>query len=327
MSQPSRGQPPSRVQAQVPSPTFMRLPYTYDYEALDIAIVGIPWDGGTSVRVGSRRAPREIREMSVRLHRLHPTYGVSPLDLCVVGDVGDAPVYPFDQSKSLESVAKFFRQLAECGVAPVIAGGDHLATLPVLRGIVRDRPVALVHFDAHCDTADFSAEGERFAASTPFRRAIEEGLVDPKRVVQIGLRESLRSDEKMRWARSQGVRQITMDEIYDCRLDEVIQEMRRVVGDHPTYVTFDIDGLDPAFAPGTGTPVIGGLTTYQAQRLLRGLLGLNIVGGDVMEVSPPYDFNNCTALVGASLMYELLCLIATKEGLGTAAEPRTDIRP
>lgn len=296
--------------ADRPSSTFMATPFTSDTTNLGVAIIGVPWDGGTPVRVGARYAPGEIRRMSERIHARHPIYGTSPFELCKVADLGDVRTMPFDQSASLAAIEAFFRHIADNAVAPVTAGGDHLITLPILRALARNRPFALVQFDAHSDTADTSRDGSKLSSATPFRRAIEEGLLDPKRVVQIGIRGAVRSFEKMQWAFDQGIRQITVDEIHDSGLKAVISKIREIIGEHPTYVTFDIDGVDPAFAPGTGAPVVGGVTSYEAQRIIRGLAGAQIIGGDVVEVSPPYDLQSITSLLGASLLYEILCLVA-----------------
>ncbi len=310
--------------ATEPFPTFLRLPFVSNAKLLDIAIAGVPFDGGTRLRVGSRQAPRQIRTASELLHGLHLKHGFSPLDLCTLGDVGDVVIAPFDQDANLAAIEAFFAELWDSGAAPVAIGGDHLITLPILRAIGRTTPLAVVQFDAHADTAMASPEGARFTSSTPFRRAVEEGLVDPRRFVQIGLRGTLGSMERMDWARAQGIRQFTVDEMYDIGIDAVIRETRSIIGHHPTYVTFDIDGIDPAYAPGTGTPVVGGFSSYEAQRILRGLSGAAVIGGDVTEVSPPYDLRGITALLGASLVHEIICLVAQtragrKEGLQPAS--------
>ena len=290
-------------------PTFMGISPSPDLRDLDVAVVGIPWDGGTPGRVGSRHGPQEIRKMSLRLRRMHPVIEASPFDLCVVGDLGDVPVRPFDQAATLKSIRSFYEQLHAHSVIPVTIGGDHFVTLPIFRAIAQRSPVGMIQFDAHCDTADTSAYGDRLAAATTFRRAVEEGLLDPQRVIQIGIRGPARTFEGLQWARSVGIRQITMDEFHERGVDGVMDEARAVLGSGPTYVSFDIDGIDPAVAPGTGVPVIGGYTTYEAQRMLRCLSGLNIVGGDVVEISPLYDVNNYTSLLGASLAFEIIYLV------------------
>jgi guanidinopropionase len=185
-----------------------------------------------------------------------------------------------------------------------------LVTLPILRAIAREKPVGLVHFDAHSDTSDSYFGGEKYTHGTPFRRAIEEGLVDPKRMIQIGIRGSIYSADEKDWARSVGIRIVHIEEYFELGPARVIAEARRIVGDGPTYVSFDVDGLDPVYAPGTGTPEVGGYSTAEAQQMLRGLAGLDLVGGDVVEVAPPFDPSGNTALVGATMMFEILCVLA-----------------
>ncbi|MGE0723402.1 MAG: agmatinase [Alphaproteobacteria bacterium] len=291
-------------------PTFMRLPVMRDPAGLDIALIGVPWDGGTTNRAGARHGPREIRNMSSLMRKVHPVSRIEPYRLARVADIGDTPVNPIDLMDTLGRIERFFARVHAAGAIPLSAGGDHLVTLPILRAIAAGRPVGMVHFDAHSDTWDSYFGGHRFTHGTPFRRAIEEGLLDPKRTVQIGIRGSLYQPGDMDWAHEQGIRVIAIEEFYDLGVARVIEEARRVVGDGPTYVSFDVDGLDPVFAPGTGTPEVGGFTTHEAQRMLRGLQGLNLVGGDVVEVSPPFDQSGNTALVGATMMFEILCVLA-----------------
>jgi guanidinopropionase len=291
-------------------PTFMRLPHIPDPSRVDIALIGVPWDGGTTNRAGARHGPREIRNMSSFMRKVHHVSRIAPYELARIADLGDAPVNPIDLGDSLGRIERFFRKVHEAGAVPLSAGGDHLITLPILRAIARERSVGLIHFDAHSDTNDHYFGDNRYTHGTPFRRAVEEGLLDPKRTVQIGIRGSIYSPGDMEFAESSGMRVIYMEEF--CRIgeDKAIAEIRRVVGDGPTYISFDVDGLDPVFAPGTGTPEIGGLTTREAQHIVRGLQGLNLVGGDVVEVSPPFDPSGNTALVGASFMFEIMCLLA-----------------
>ena len=290
--------------------TFMRLPLVDDPEALDIALCGIPWDGGTTNRPGARHGPREIRNASSLIRRVNPANGIAPFALCRVADVGDAPVNPVDIMDSLARIQSFFARLAAAGAVPLSAGGDHLVTLPILRALAPDRPLGLVHFDAHSDTWDTYFGGFRYTHGTPFRRAIEERLIDPRRTIQIGIRGSLYDEGELDFALEQGIRVVRIEEFYDLGLDAVVAEARRVAGDGPTYVSFDVDGLDPVYAPGTGTPEVGGFTTHEAQRMIRGLAGLDLVGADVVEVSPPFDPSGNTALVGATMMFELLCVLA-----------------
>ena len=291
-------------------PTFMRLPVERDAARLDIALVGVPWDGGTTNRPGARHGPREIRNMSSMMRKIHAVSGIQPYQLARVGDHGDVPVNPADLTDTLGRVERFFARVHAAGAIPLSAGGDHLITLPIMRAIARHRPVGMVHFDAHSDTWDSYFGGYKYTHGTPFRRAIEEGLLDPKRTVQIGIRGSLYNADDMDWAYAQGIRVIGIEEYFDLGVARVIEEARRVVGDGPTYVSFDVDGLDPVYAPGTGTPEVGGFSTHEAQRMLRGLQGLDLVGGDVVEVSPPFDQTGNTALVGATMMFEILCVLA-----------------
>jgi guanidinopropionase len=211
---------------------------------------------------------------------------------------------------SLKRIEQFFAKVHAAAAVPLSVGGDHLITLPIFRAIARERPVGMIHFDAHSDTNDRYFGDNRYTHGTPFRRAVEEGLLDPKRVVQIGIRGSIYGPGDMDFAESTGMRVIYMEEFCKLGEDKVIAETRRVVGEGPTYISFDVDGLDPVYAPGTGTPEIGGISTREAQHILRGLQGLNLIGGDVVEVSPPFDPSGNTALVGATLMFEIMCLLA-----------------
>jgi guanidinopropionase len=288
----------------------MRLPAVTNLTDVDIALVGVPWDGGTTNRAGARHGPREIRNMSSFMRRVHHVSGIAPYDLLRVGDVGDAPVNPIDLLDSLKQIEQFFSTIHRAGAIPISAGGDHLVTLPIFRAIAKDRPVGMVHFDAHSDTNDTYFGDNPYTHGTPFRRAVEEGLLDPHRTVQIGIRGSVYSADDLDFAKAAGIRVIHMEEFADIGVAATLEEVRRVVGTGPTYVSFDVDALDPCFAPGTGTPEIGGITTLEAQQMLRGLRGLNLVGGDVVEVSPPFDPSGNTALVGATMMFELLCVIA-----------------
>jgi len=291
-------------------PTFMRLPHLTDPSQLDIALIGVPWDGGTTNRAGARHGPREIRNMSSFMRKVHHVSRIAPYELARVADLGDAPVNPIDLMDSLKRIEGFFAKLHEAGALPLSAGGDHLITLPIYRAIARARPIGMVHFDAHSDTNDRYFGDNKYTHGTPFRRAVEEGLLDPKRTVQIGIRGSIYSPEDMDFAESQGMRVIYMEEFCELGVEATIAEARRVVGSGPTYISFDVDGLDPVYAPGTGTPEIGGLSTREAQHILRGLQGLDLIGGDVVEVAPPFDPSGNTALVGATIMFEILCLLA-----------------
>lgn len=292
--------------------TFMRLPHIAATEAdeVDIGLIGVPWDGGTTNRAGARHGPRQIRDLSTMARNAHHATGITPFELCNCADLGDTPVNPVDIEDTLKRVEDFYAQVVKQGIVPLTAGGDHLITLPIMRALCRDGPVGMVHFDAHTDTLDRYFGESKYAHGTPFRRAIEEGLLDPERTVQIGIRGALYSSSDKDWGLEQGIRVIEIEEYNELGINAVIAEARRVVGDAKAYVSFDVDALDPVYAPGTGTPEIGGITTYDAQRMLRGLRGLNLIGGDVVEVSPPFDPSGNTALVAVTMMFEILCLLA-----------------
>lgn len=290
--------------------TFMRVPLQRDPAGLDIAMVGVPYDGGTTCRAGARHGPREIRNQSSLVRGIHHVHRFNPFDLCRIADAGDVVFEKvFDRDTVLADIETFYRGIIAAGALPLTAGGDHSITWPIFRAVAAQRPIGMIHVDAHCDTwGDWG--GSRFHHGSPFRCAVEEGLLDPKRAVQIGIRGGQMVDDGWRFSAESGMRVIFMEEFSALGVEAVIAEARSVVGDGPTYITFDVDGLDPVYAPGTGTPEIGGITTREAQQLLRGLIGLNLVGGDVVEVSPPFDPSGNTALVGATMMYEILCLLA-----------------
>jgi len=294
--------------------TLMRLPYLdFDHEAfsqVDIGLVGIPWDGGTTNRAGARHGPRQVRDLSTMIRNVNRASGINPFAMCNCADLGDTPVNPVDVMDSMARIKTFFDRVCDAGVAPLAVGGDHLSTLPIMRALAKNGPVGMVHFDAHTDTWDGYFGGFKYTHGTPFRRAVEEGLLDPKRTVQIGIRGALYNDAEDTWGQQQGIRVIDIDEFHAMGIEAVMKEARRVVGDGPTYVSFDVDALDPVYAPGTGTPEIGGITTLEAQWAVRALRGLNLVGGDVVEVSPPFDTSGNTAMVGATMLFEILCVLA-----------------
>lgn len=299
-------------------PSFMRLPHVAlddsDIDMVDIGLVGIPWDGGTTNRPGARHGPRQLRDLSTMIRLVHPISKIKPFSLANCADMGDAPVNPADVQDTLAKVTKFYSALADQNITPMTAGGDHLVSLPILRGIVKDGPVGMIHFDAHTDLYEGYFGGFDYTHGTPFRRAIIEGILDPKRVVQIGIRGTMYDGADIEWGLEQGVRIIRIEELYDRGIDDVMAEARKIVGDDPTYVSFDIDGIDPSQAPGTGTPEVGGFTTHEAQRMVRKLQGLNIIGADLVEVSPPFDQSGNTAWVGVSIIFELLCILADAVG-------------
>jgi guanidinopropionase len=294
--------------------TFMRLPHVAlgDAEDVEIGITGVPWDGGTTNRAGARHGPRQMRDLSTLTRNVHHVHGLRPYELANCADLGDAPVNPVDLVDTLNRVQDFYDQLCGAGIVPLTAGGDHLISLPILRALakVHGKPLGMVHFDAHTDTYDRYFGDYQYTHGTPFRRAIEEQALDPRRTIQIGIRGGLYGPEDKEWGLEQGIRVIEIEEYMDLGVEKVIEEARRVVGDEKTYISFDVDALDPVYAPGTGTPEIGGLNTHDCQQMLRGLRGLNLAGGDVVEVAPPFDPSGNTALVGVTMMWEILCLLA-----------------
>jgi len=290
-------------------PTFMRLPVA-EPSQVDIAILGLPFDLGTTNRAGTRHGPRELRNQSSLMRRVHHATGLSPYDRARIADCGDVITDPFDLMRSLDLITAHYAGVRQAGALPLTAGGDHLITLPILRGLAKDGPIGLIQFDAHSDTYDSFFNASRYTHGTPFRRAIEEGLVDPKRFVQIGLRGAISDAGNYDYAREMGVRIVFIEEFVKRGAEEVMAEARAIVGDRPTYVTFDIDGIDPSQAPGTGTPEIGGFSTREAQAMVRLLDGLNLIGADLVEVAPPFDPSGLTALTGATIMFELLCVLA-----------------
>ena len=295
-------------------PTFMRTHLITDPAEFDIAIIGVPYDGAVTNRPGARHGPRELRNASSLMRTIHHVTRVNPYEVCRIGDGGDVHftrVYEIEPSHT--EITSYFANFHEAGVVPLAAGGDHSITFPILRAIVKDGPVGLIHIDAHTDTWD-EFMGSRYSHGSPFRRGVEENLLDPQRTIQIGIRGAQTSSEGWDYSRDIGMRVIFIEEFNRLGVEAAIAEARRIVGDGPTYLSFDIDSLDPAYAPGTGTPEVGGLTSIQAQELLRGLRGLNLIGADVVEVAPAYDQTGNTALVGATMMYEILCLLA--EGVG-----------
>ena len=291
-------------------PTFMRAPFSDKLEDVDIGLVGVPFDGGVTNRTGARHGPREIRNQSSLMRKLNQSSGINPTDLLRVADIGDAWVQrPFALEGALDEIRAHYECIHAAGVIPISAGGDHSVTLPIFQAIAKDRPLGMVHFDAHCDTGD-DYLGSKFHHGAPFRRAVEDGVLDPKRTIQIGIRGTLNDPDVWKFSHDTGMRVVYMEEFYELGVKGVIGEARRVAGDGPTYISFDVDGLDPVYAPGTGTPEVGGFTTLEAQMMIRGLRGLNLIGGDVVEVAPPFDPTGNTAFVGATMMFEILCVVA-----------------
>lgn len=289
--------------------TMMRLPAQATAEGLDACFVGIPMDIGTSNRPGTRLGPRQIRDESRMLRPYNMATGAAPFDRMQVADIGDVPVNTFDLKKSVEIITGHYRQILDHGAVPLTLGGDHTLTWPILRAMKeRHGPVALIHVDAHADVNE-AMFGEAEAHGTPFRRAWEEGCLLNDRVFQIGLRGTGYAPEDFDWGRSQGWTVVQAEELWYRSATPLMEQVRATMGDAPVYLSFDIDSLDPAFAPGTGTVEPGGLSTWQALEIVRGCAGLNLVGCDLVEVSPPYDPSGNTALIAANLLYEMLCVL------------------
>lgn len=289
--------------------TFMRLPSVNELTGLDVAVLGIPLDIGTSWRSGTRFGPKQVRAESAMLRPYNLGTGAAPFDSLEVADIGDLAINTFSLSDSLRIITESYDTILKSDAMPLAIGGDHSITLPILRAMKkRHGPVALIHVDAHADVND-EMFGERECHGTVFRRAHEEGLINSSKTYQIGLRGTGYSAEDFTEAAGWGFQQFPAHELWGRSLANLGAEIRRDIGDLPVYLTYDIDSLDPAYAPGTGTPEIGGLTTPQALELIRSFRGLNIVGGDMVEVSPPYDTTGNTALTGANILYEMLCVL------------------
>ncbi len=290
--------------------SFMRAPLATRLDQVDIGLIGVPTDLGVTNRPGARHGPREIRNASSLMRSFNLGLGVNPYDLCRIADLGDVRLSQrYDLEQQVVQIEAYYRALHAAGVLPISAGGDHSITYPIFRALGAQSPVGMVHIDAHCDTwGEFF--GSKFTHGAPFRLAVEAGVLDPRRTIQIGIRGGQNFMDGIEFSKSHGMRVMFIEEFADLGVDKVIEEARRVVGGGRTYISFDVDGLDPVYAPGTGTPEVGGITTLEAQRLLRGLRGLNLIGGDVVEVAPPYDQTGNTALVGATIMFEILCLVA-----------------
>ena len=287
--------------------TFFRLPVVKDLKDLDYCICGVPWDGGTTNRPGARHGPREVRNSSSLIRLYHPVSLKSPYNKYNIADIGDCPVNPADLQDSLNKIENYYNEINKSNVIPLSVGGDHLVSLPILRALAKKGPVALFQFDSHSDTWDSYFGGYKYTHGTPFRRAVEENLIDPKKYVMLGIRGSLYDPNDMKWARDQGITIITIDEYYEMGFKKSMEIVQNILGNTPTYLTFDIDGIDPTYAPGTGTPEVGGFNVREAQLIIRKLNKINFIGADVVEVSPPFDLNNMTSLAGATIAFEILC--------------------
>ncbi|XP_074074474.1 guanidino acid hydrolase, mitochondrial [Macrotis lagotis] len=289
--------------------TMMKLPLQSSPKGLDAAFVGVPLDIGTSNRPGTRFGPRRIREESVMLRTVNASTGALPFQSLMVADIGDVNVNLYNLSDSCRLIREAYQKIAAASCIPLTLGGDHTITYPILQALAEKHgPVALLHIDAHTDTAD-EALGEKLYHGTPFRRCVEEGLLDCKRVVQIGIRGSVTTVNPYKYNRDQGFRVVLAEDCWLKSLVPLMGEVRQQMGNKPIYISFDIDALDPAYAPGTGTPEIAGLTPSQALEIIRGCQGLNVVGCDLVEVAPMYDPSGNTALLAANLLFEMLCIL------------------
>lgn len=289
--------------------SMMRLPVATSAVGLNAAFIGIPLDTGTSHRPGARFGPRQIRTESCLLRPYNMATGAAPFDALQVADLGDVPINTYSLQKSLPIITDFYTEVLSHGCIPLTMGGDHTIALPILRAMAaKHGPIALVHVDAHADINE-DMFGEPIAHGTPFRRAVEEGLLACDKVYQIGLRGTGYAADDFDWPRSQGFTVVPAHEVWYQSLAPLMQKVRERIGNTPCYLSFDIDGIDPAYAGGTGTPEVGGLSVPQALEIVRGCWGLNLVGADLVEVSPPYDPSGNTALLGANLLYEMLCVL------------------
>jgi agmatinase/guanidinopropionase len=294
-------------------PTFMRLPATRELEDVDVAIVGVPFDSGTSYRSGTRFGPRKIRESSLMLWGHNPTMRIAPLQHLSVADYGDISVNPTSIEKTMASITRTTSEILETNTTLIALGGDHSITLPLMRATANKfGPLSLVHVDAHIDTWEEEFEDSPYSHGTPFRNALQEGLIREGEYIQIGIRGPVSDAKDYQEAKELGAHTITIHEVFENGIQRVLEEIhQRCKG--PVYVSLDIDSADPAYAPGTGTPEVGGLTSYQLLQLVRGLRGLNLVGFDLVEVSPPYDHSDITAILASNIVFEYLSLLALEK--------------
>lgn len=288
--------------------TFFRTPWLSQDSQVDIALLGVPFDFQSN-RAGARHGPAQVREMSRLIRRFNSNGGPSPFDQCKVADLGDIPVIPIDISRSVKGIIERIGKIASTGATTVCVGGDHGVTYPVIKGLASKEPLGIIHIDSHPDTYT-DAWGDLYNNGTLLRRCVEEGLIDPKRSISVGIRGTRFSLDDRDYHQEHGMRLVTFDEFEELGRPKTIELIREVAGSGPTYLTFDIDSLDAVQCIGTGAPEPGGFTMRDAQVILRGLRGLDIIAGDVVEVSPPFDVGSHTALNGANIMFEILCLVA-----------------
>lgn len=295
-------------------PTFMRLPFVPPgherFGEVQVGLIGAPWDGGTTNRPGPRHGPRALRDASTMMRAQNGITGVRPFEKVACADLGDVPPNPADLMDGLKRMEDFYSGVRQAGIRPLTAGGDHLCSLPILRALAKGRPLGMIHFDSHTDLFHSYFGGSMYTHGTPFRRAVEEELLDPHRVTMIGIRGTCYDSEDRDFAKAVGIRVIPIEEFHARGTTDVMAEARDRAGQGETYISYDIDFVDPAFAPGTGTPEVGGPNSWQALEVVRGLKGVRIAGADVVEVSPPFDLGGVTAYLGASVMFEILCMMA-----------------
>ncbi len=292
-------------------PTLLDFPAQEGFADLDIALIRVPMDLGVTNRPGARFGPRALRTIE-RVGPYHHALKVAPVVDHRIADVGDVPFRSrFDLVSSLDDIEAYYTAVAAANVRPLSVGGDHSITFPMLKALGRERPVGMIHFDAHCDTGG-AFDGTKFHHGGPFRQAVLEGVLDPRRTIQIGIR----GPAELLWEFSydSGMTVVHIEDVIRNGVDWVARKAREVVGSGPVYISFDVDGLDPAFAPGTGTPEVGGLYPRDVQQILWSLAGLDIVGGDVVEVAPQYDPSTNTAQIGAQILFEILSLMCSNDG-------------
>jgi guanidinopropionase len=302
-----RPKPYEGVATFLGAPLRLEAPRRTDLGGLDVALVGVPLDLGVTNRPGARFGPRAVRQVE-RIGPYHHVHRFLPLGAVKAGDIGDVPFRSrYSLADSIEDIEALFTRIAVAGVAPLAVGGDHSITFPILKALGAKRPVGLVHIDAHCDTGG-PFEGAKFHHGGPFRQAVLAGVLDPERTIQIGIRGG--AEYLWEFSYASGMTVMHAEELARLGAAKTIKKIRQVVGNGPTYISFDIDSLDPAFAPGTGTPEAGGLSTREAMELVRGCAGLDIVGGDVVEVAPQYDATTNTAQAAAQMLFEILAVVA-----------------
>jgi guanidinopropionase len=309
-----RPKPYEGVATFLGAPLRLDTPREDDFAGLDVALLGVPLDLGVTNRAGARFGPRAVRQVE-RIGPYHHTHRILPLSAVKAGDIGDVPFrsrYSLDDS--IADIEALFARIAAAGVTPLAVGGDHSITFPILKALGAKRPVGLVHIDAHCDTGG-PFEGAKFHHGGPFRNAVLAGVLDPERTIQIGIRGG--AEYLWEFSYVSGMTVIHTEELAQLGVAKTVKQIHEVVGDGPTYISFDIDSLDPAFAPGTGTPEVGGLTTREALDLIRGCAGLNVIGGDVVEVAPQYDATTNTAQAAAQMLFEILALVALRPSRGS----------